>query len=200
MDLTREILDELKKPFPEVKWRAGATTKDKTKALALAYIESRDVMDRLDEVVGGNWEFRCHPEGIWGALTVCGVTREDVGDAGEGEFATRKSAASDALKRCAVHFGIGRYLYRFPAQWLPFDGRKFTQPPQVPKIIGDVRWTGNNEQRGMVHAKLRFAKKAAEYYKLAVEQIGEVIGNVEWTDSEEQRKAVHGKLKRYKEE
>jgi len=37
MDLTREILDELKKPFPEVKWRAGATTKDKTKALALAY-------------------------------------------------------------------------------------------------------------------------------------------------------------------
>jgi len=148
MDLTREILDELKKPFPEVKWRAGATTKDKTKALALAYIES----------VGGNWEFRCHPEGIWGALTVCGVTREDVGDAGEGEFATRKSAASDALKRCAVHFGIGRYLYRFPAQWLPFDGRKFTQPPQVPQ------WAIPKHDP---HTPLdEFVKKATGYYKM----------------------------------
>jgi len=32
---------------------------------------------------------------------------------------------------------------------------------QVRKIIGDVRWTGNNEQRKEIHAKLKAANKEA---------------------------------------
>ena len=45
-----------------------------------------------------------------------------------------KAAFSDALKRAAVKFGVGRYLYRLPAQWLDYDSQKrqFARPPTLP--------------------------------------------------------------------
>src|SRR3972149_2252776 len=45
-----ECLSLLRAPFPPevVKWRPGTKTKDGTKALALAYVDARDVMERLD--------------------------------------------------------------------------------------------------------------------------------------------------------
>ena len=45
--------------------------------------------------------------------TVFGVAREDVG-----EGADPKAAFSDAVKRAAVHFGVGRVLYAMRAPWL----------------------------------------------------------------------------------
>src|SRR5690606_5926758 len=46
----------------------------------------------------------------------------------------RKAAVSDALKRAAVKFGIGRYLYRLPQQWVDYDPRqrKIINPPPLP--------------------------------------------------------------------
>jgi hypothetical protein len=34
-----------------------------------------------------------------------------------------------------VKFGVGRYLYRLPAQWVDYDPhkRQFVKPPQLPK-------------------------------------------------------------------
>lgn len=125
----------LKRPFPKdrVHFRAGATDAKRNQgkaknAIALAYIDARDVMDRLDEVVGNsNWEdsytetpngrvictLRINfPGGGW-------ISKSDgAGDTGtEGE----KGAISDALKRAAVKFGVGRYLYAFPNTWYPCD-------------------------------------------------------------------------------
>jgi hypothetical protein len=54
-----DIVMELSAPFPpeKIHWRIGPMTKDKTKGKPLAYIDARDVMDLLDEVVGPeNWE------------------------------------------------------------------------------------------------------------------------------------------------
>ncbi len=58
-------------------------------------------------------------------LTVLEVTKEDVG---EGD--SLKAAFSDALKRAAVKFGVGRYLYRLEKQWVDYDPEKgrFTPP------------------------------------------------------------------------
>jgi hypothetical protein len=56
--MTQDQIDALRAPFPgeEIHWRAGATNGEGTRALALAYIDARAVMDRLDEVVGPmNW-------------------------------------------------------------------------------------------------------------------------------------------------
>ena len=92
------------------------------------YIEARAVMSRLDEVVGpGNWSFEFEllhqqAEGVVakGSLTVLGVTKQDAGEhwrAGDRDkVEVYKSAASDALKRCAAHFGVGRYLYHLETQ------------------------------------------------------------------------------------
>ena len=63
----------LKEPFPveRVSWRVGSTNGDKTKGMALAYIDARDVMDRLDAVVGaGQWRDE-YP--TVGAITVCRI-------------------------------------------------------------------------------------------------------------------------------
>ena len=53
-----ELLDALKAPFPEsqISWRVGAMTKDQSKGIALAYLDASDVMRRLDEVMGIDWQ------------------------------------------------------------------------------------------------------------------------------------------------
>lgn len=133
--LTPEILAALGAPFgpDEIDFLPRAPSNGK--ALALAYIDARLVMARLDKVVGGAWSFDYDvvaPKQVKGRLTVCGVTRCDAGEADK-EDEPLKSAVSDALKRAAVHFGIGRYLYHLPQVWAAYDPqkRRFTEPPRI---------------------------------------------------------------------
>jgi hypothetical protein len=123
--LTPEISAKLKAPFANVSWRVQSVLKnDKTRARVVAYIDARDVMDRLDDAVGPeSWSFDWEPVTmannqimtVKGKLTVCGITRCDIGEAGDIEKS--KAAVSDALKRAAVHFGVGRWLYDMGTQW-----------------------------------------------------------------------------------
>src|SRR5438552_7800639 len=115
------------------------------RALALAYVDARVIQDRLDEVLGvEGWqdEYECLPDGT----VVCRlrlrlgegwVTKMDVGGPSEqpDEGDRRKAAFSDALKRAAVKFGVGRYLYRLPSQWVDYDPQKrqFVRPPSLPR-------------------------------------------------------------------
>lgn len=118
--------EKLAEPFPptDIEWRAGATNSDKTKALALAYITSRAVMDRLDNVVGPeNWrdEYRPGPNGG----VVCGLSIR-VGDewitkwdgADNSDIEGVKGGLSDAFKRAGYKWGIGRYLYNLEGTWI----------------------------------------------------------------------------------
>lgn len=118
------IWTELKKPFPaaSVSWRVGSTNKDKTKGIALAYIDARDVMDRLDDEIGvegwfDRYEYNgntclCH-------LTVNGLTKVD--GSAETTIEGEKGQISKALVRAAVKFGIGRYLYDLGTQWVEIE-------------------------------------------------------------------------------
>lgn len=122
-----ELLAKLSAPFPPeaVSWRVGSTTGDKTRGKPLAYIDARDVMDRLDEVCGLGWECRYSHA----ADKVCCeiiihtedgfVTRSD--GAGDTDFEGDKGAFSDAFKRAAVRFGVGRYLYGIKAPWVEIE-------------------------------------------------------------------------------
>ncbi len=120
--LTREILEQLRKPFPASKISFKCQTKpsEKGNSLVVAYIDARDVMERLDDVVGPDWSDRYEKagtaKGLVCYLTVCGVTRADVGDE-DNENEPVKSAYSDAFKRAAVKFGVGRFLYDLPKMW-----------------------------------------------------------------------------------
>ena len=124
-------LNKLKQPFPanSVMWRVGATTKDKTKGIALAYIDARDVMERLDEVCGAeNWQIR-YPWSEGGRL--CCEIGIKIGDswvwkangAGDTHVEAEKGAFSDASKRAGVCWGIARYLYDLPNSWVPLEQR-----------------------------------------------------------------------------
>lgn len=116
--LTPEIVAALRAPFgaDAVKWKIENNPKpNKTKALVVAYIDARDVGERLDMVVSGDWsdDYAVPQRGgqdvLECRLTVCGVTRVDVGQSG-----SAKDLYSDAFKRAAVKFGIGAFLYRLP--------------------------------------------------------------------------------------
>jgi hypothetical protein len=84
----------------------------------LSYIDARQVMDRLDMVVGPeNWKdeyalISVEPVVVECKLTILGVTKSDVGYSEPSSSEPYKSAYSDALKRAAVKFGIGRFLYK----------------------------------------------------------------------------------------
>ncbi|MCA1572759.1 MAG: hypothetical protein LC798_21195 [Chloroflexi bacterium] len=69
-------------------------------------------------------------------VTVNGVTRSDVGMPSSQE--PIKGAYSDALKRAAVHFGIGRELYELPRIYVKLDDYK--KPVAIP-TYRNGRWT-----------------------------------------------------------
>lgn len=121
---------KLKRPFPinRLKWRKGGGSKD------LVYITARDVMDRLDEVFGvGGWQSRFE----WvGNRMMCKLSAEVSGlwvcksdGADDSNIEGAKGGISDALKRAAVQFGIGRYLYYPDA----FDSNKNPAPWATPE-------------------------------------------------------------------
>jgi hypothetical protein len=64
------------------------------------------------------------------------VVKSDVGSPSEqpDEGDRHKAAFSDALKRAAVKYGIGRYLYRLPRQWVDWNAekRQFVRVPTLP--------------------------------------------------------------------
>ena len=158
MELNKETLEILSKPFDpkEVEVKIQAVNKDRTRAQVVAYVDARTVLDRLDEAVGPTgWsdaydvlsdktdgdgrrlvEVRC-------ALTVCDVSKEDVG---EGD--SLKAAFSDALKRAAVKFGIGRYLYRLPKVWADLDERGNIKDPDAVKRLLLGGEAPSQEERG----------------------------------------------------
>jgi hypothetical protein len=58
-----DMYDALSAPFAadEIDWRIGSTNGDKTKGMALAYIDARAVMDRLDtQSVGAGNSLICN--------------------------------------------------------------------------------------------------------------------------------------------
>ncbi len=117
------------------------------RAMAMAFVDARTVQDRLDEVLGvEGWQddYEVLADGsVVCRLQVClgGVwlTKVDVGSPSEqpDDGDKRKAAFSDALKRAAVKFGVGRYLYRLPAQWVDYDPKKrqFVKTPALPAFV-----------------------------------------------------------------
>lgn len=104
------------------------------RALAVAYLDARAVMQRLDSVFGvGGWQDSYQI--VIGGNVVCTlavkvdsewIRKSDVGNPSEqsDEGDKLKAAFSDSLKRAACKIGVGRYLYRVPAQWVEYDAQK----------------------------------------------------------------------------
>jgi hypothetical protein len=106
--------------------------------LVVPYLTARAVMNRLDTCIGAmNWKVsyqewmqksvKCT---IWIYDGKQWVYKEDGADSPETE--PIKGAFSDALKRCAVLWGIGRDLYQYPKVWVRAkDGKSGGIPDEI---------------------------------------------------------------------
>ena len=128
-------LEMLKLPFSknELTWRPGGGGNH------LAYIDARCAMKRLDDVVGiDGWqdsyksldgrtvcELSLKINGVW-------ITKTD--GAGDTNIEGAKGGLSDAFKRAAVKFGVGRYLYYVPNQVNTFDDLPDQLKPSTKRI------------------------------------------------------------------
>ena len=97
-------------------------------ALCLLYKDARYDQDILDKKYGQmNWqnEYRMVGEilvcaiSVWDKDKECWVRKENVGN--ETQVGEDKGYASDAFKRAATNWGIGRELYRAPDVWIKLD-------------------------------------------------------------------------------
>ena len=120
-------LDKLHDPFPEsaIHWRVGATTKAKDKGIALAYLDARNVMERLDDVCGiGSWQTKYpFPSCCELSIKINGEWIVKSNGAGQTNVEGEKGQFSDAFKRAAVLWGVGQYLYAMPNDWFPIQQR-----------------------------------------------------------------------------
>jgi hypothetical protein len=151
------IAEALSAPFEakEIKFKPHMIKNNR--ALAMAYIDARLIQDRLDSVLGvENWQdnYEILPDGsvmcrLKLKLGARWIVKTDVGSPSEQpDLGDRlKAAFSDALKRAAVKFGVGRYLYRLPPQWVNYDPvkKQLSQLPQLPQSALPVRKHGNAE-------------------------------------------------------
>lgn len=133
------ITEQLKEPFDPkiIHWRVGATTQDKSKGIALAYVNARDVMKRFDEVCGDSWQVEYPFEGCCRiGIKIDSEWLWRSNGAGETQVEGEKGRYSDAFKRAAVLWGPARYLYYLPNEWVPIksQGRShvIVTPPTLP--------------------------------------------------------------------
>lgn len=135
-----QIHQELSEPFPheDVEWKVQTVSKDKTRGLAVAYITARAIQNRLDAAVGAqNWKpvFR-----QWHTVTdrdgnpipsqLCSIQiydedrhewLEKTDGAENTDYEPIKGGLSDAMKRAASQWGIGRYLYKMETPWVDVE-------------------------------------------------------------------------------
>jgi hypothetical protein len=122
----RDAAAALTAPFSldQVAIKPGATTKDKTRALALPYVDLRTYQDRLDAVVGPEgWSVEYRPTGnsLICRLTVLGISKEDIGEPSSDGDNPATEALAQSFKRACTAFGLGRYLYHLPTVWADYD-------------------------------------------------------------------------------
>jgi len=127
------ILEQLQAPFEpkDIEWRVqrAMSTQKGPKAVVLAYVTNRAIMNRLDEVFGvGNWKNEYKEWRDKGVL--CGISAK-VNDewvtkwdgAEETNIEAVKGGFSGSMKRAAVQWGIGRYLYNLEETWVDIQDR-----------------------------------------------------------------------------
>lgn len=145
MSYLQDLLSKLKEEVP-YQWRVQSRNKERTKAICSAYIDARDVMNVLDTHCDRGWQtdvkelagFIFYGIGITVPVMAKGslgeyemesttLWRWDTGARIEDNKTDNmyeqagKSAASDALKRAAVQWGVGRFLYDLPTVTVACD-------------------------------------------------------------------------------
>lgn len=161
MESNNELWKELAAPFPseDIEWRVqqSGMAGEKPYAMVLAYVTNRAIQQRLDDVMGpANWrnEYSKGPDdgvlcGIsirvsanWGHGTWEWVTKYDGAENTQVEAV--KGGLSGAMKRAAVQWGIGRYLYNLESNFVDLSEKRDTKHTEYLAIKKDGKtiWKG----------------------------------------------------------
>lgn len=153
----KELMKALQEPFaPEdIEWRIqrAGKTNDKCWAMVLAYVTNRAIMARLDDVFGiDGWknEYKeWHGNGqlcgisIWDDQKRQWITKWDGAD--NTNIEATKGGLSDSMKRTAVQWGIGRYLYNLEATFAVVTKEKARYKANCKaKVNGKDEWLNFN--------------------------------------------------------
>lgn len=147
--MTEQQAKLLEAPFEanEIDWRVIITKRDKTQGQVAAYVDSRAIQRRLDSVLGrNNWQNKFNPvPGDSKATTsyVCEIsiyyadrkewiTKSD--GAGGTDIEPVKGGLSNAFKRAASMWGIGRYLYELTGAWVKLKDGKYIDDTEKPRL------------------------------------------------------------------
>lgn len=212
-------------PRHEVDWRAQSVTqKDpkNPKAMALAYIDARAVMDRLDAVCGpGGWQcsYTETPQGrVLCTLSILvngeWVSKSD--GSGATDIEGEKGGISGALKRAAVAWGVGRYLYDMETPWVPcelYNGKwnkwkvdpwtcirkRGTPPPQDDPGGAEAAEEARKAAAAVAEAKVRAQKAAAAgaFAESFAASVAKAEGPFDAMQLVADEKAMVGRLKEY---
>ncbi|HEX2091014.1 MAG TPA: Rad52/Rad22 family DNA repair protein [Longimicrobiaceae bacterium] len=180
----------------EIEWRLqqAGEKNGKVWAICVPYVTNRAIQQRLDDVVGpGSWknEFKPGP----GGGVLCGISIR-VGE----EWVTKwdgaentdieevKGGLSGAMKRAAVQWGVGRYLYRLEESFANVsengklrgktkDGKPFRwDPPQLPAwaLLKREKAAGSGRKKEESLARVRQEHEAMlEFIKAVGPQVDE---------------------------
>lgn len=125
-----EITRKLQTPFyaDEIEWRLqqSGLYGDKVWSIAIPYVQSRPIMDRLDEIfnpLGWRVSYREWKEDkqiccieVFDEDKNQWIAKED--GAEDTKIESTKGGLSASFKRAAVAWGIGRYLYRMNTEYV----------------------------------------------------------------------------------
>lgn len=133
-------LKQLTKVIP-YQWRVQSFSKNKPMAQIVAYIDARDVMKLLDEVVGAeNWQsdYKEVKGNVYAGVSIKvndeWVWKWDCGT--ESNMEAEKGEASDSFKRAAVKWGVGRFLYDLDIKYVDANEIKKDKPtPNYPYCV-----------------------------------------------------------------
>ena len=132
--MNQDVFKLLGEPFPfdEIGTKLQVTFADKKSGLAVFYLDSRTIQNRLDEVLGPlNWKNQFT---TWhGNAQLCGIgiynpernewiPKFDGAECSDNE--PIKGGLSDSFKRAACMWGIGRYLYEVDGVWVDIEPTK----------------------------------------------------------------------------
>lgn len=157
-----EVMEQAKKileaPFPssKIQWRVGTMSKDRSKGSMLAYIDSRTVASRLDELlaIGVTWcsDFPVQTEkGIVSRITLKLPDGSEVSRENGSEWTDTqafKGGISGAFKRTGAMFGIGKPLYEMDSPWVKLQDKRFYGKIIIPdRFLPEEERTGNEEMK-----------------------------------------------------
>lgn len=179
MDFT-ETITKLTAPFSwkDIEWRLGRVLPgNDMMGTALPFVTNRAIQTRLDSIFGP-FGWRNEYQQWRGASQLCGISIYVERENGKGEWVTKwdgaedthvepiKGGLSDSMKRAAVQWGIGRYLYE--VEWKKHPVRQAgTSSQNKPQYALDLRggipqlpdWALPENERGKPQG--HYAQRAA---------------------------------------